>query len=243
MTYVDAVILDVIEWACRRFQVVTGRTNVWLAVQLTNLSIILYFVWAMMSFWNDVSMRFAVGLFCAVLSYVLTQTVLRDPIELHENAAYLRVAKGFRNPRRLRDAVLRTSFLTLSLVLAYPVVLVYVNLRMPIVALSYSLILLTTLVLYLLACDPLPPCVGTLRAWLADRVPARAWWRSLRPQAPGSPVRRLAATGPSRAPAHQESSAPRPPETIARFRGAPRRGSGGFAARPESGRRRASTDT
>src|SRR5262249_38848153 len=79
MTYIDAVILDLTEWACRRFQVVTGRTNVWLAVQLTNLSIILYFLWAMMSFWNDVSMRFAVGLFCAGLSYILTQTVLKDP--------------------------------------------------------------------------------------------------------------------------------------------------------------------
>src|SRR5437870_9767002 len=132
MTYVDAVILDLTEWACRRFQVMTGRTNVWLAVQLTNLSIILYLVWAMMSFWNDVSMRFAVGLFCVGLSYVLTQTILNDPIELHENAAYVRVAKGYRNQRRLRDAVLRTSFLTLSLVLSYPVVFVYVNLRLPI---------------------------------------------------------------------------------------------------------------
>jgi len=243
MTYVDAVILDVIEWACRRFQVVTGRTNVWLAVQLTNLSIILYFVWAMMSFWNDVSMRFGIGLFCAALSYVLTQTILRDPIELHENAAYMRVAKGFRNPRRLRDAVLRTSFLTLTLVLGYPVVFVYVNLRMPIVALTYSLIVLTTLVLYLLACDPLPPCQGTLKAWLTDRVPARAWSRSLRPPAPDSHVQRLAAAGPSRAPARRESSVPLRRETSARFHEAPRPGACASGARPESGRCRASTST
>ena len=44
MTYIDTAILNAIEWACRRFQVLTGRTNVWLAVQLTNLSIIEYFV-------------------------------------------------------------------------------------------------------------------------------------------------------------------------------------------------------
>jgi len=243
MTYIDAVILDLTEWACRRFQVVTGRTNVWLAVQLTNLSIILYFLWAMMSFWNDVSMRFAVGLFCAGLSYILTQTVLKDPIELHENAAYMRVAKGLRNPRRLRDAVLRTSFLTLSLVLSYPVVLVYVNLRMPIVALTYSLIVLTTLVLYLLACDPLPPCVGRLQAWLAGIAPARAWSRSLQPQEPDSRAQRLIATDPSRGPARREPSGRLPPETRARFREAPRRDARASAARPESVRHRASTGT
>ena len=45
MTRIDAAILDLTEWICRRFQVLTGRTNVWLAVQLTNVSIIVYFVW------------------------------------------------------------------------------------------------------------------------------------------------------------------------------------------------------
>ena len=46
MTYIDSAILNLTERCCRRFQVLTGRTNVWLAVQLTNLSIIVYFVWA-----------------------------------------------------------------------------------------------------------------------------------------------------------------------------------------------------
>jgi hypothetical protein len=34
------------------------------------------------------------------------------------------------------------------------------------VLLSYLLIVLTTIVLYVLACDPLPPCVGTVREWM-----------------------------------------------------------------------------
>ena len=46
MTYLDSALLDIAERVCRRFQLLTGRTNVWLAVQLTNLSIIVYFVWA-----------------------------------------------------------------------------------------------------------------------------------------------------------------------------------------------------
>lgn len=171
MNYVDAALLDLTERTCRRFQVLTGRTNVWLAGQLTNLSIVVYFVWAGMYFWtNDILPRPVVAAFCGGLLYLLTQTVFRDPIEASEGDAYRRVAKGHRNPRRLRDAPLRISFLTLSVLMSYPVVLVYTTLRLQVALLSYSLILLTTVVLYLLACDPLPPCAGKLRAWLPGTV-------------------------------------------------------------------------
>jgi hypothetical protein len=145
---------------------------VWLAVQLTNLSIIVYFVWAGVYFWSrDVSARLALGLFCSGLLYALSQTIFKVPIEAHEHEAYRRVAKGFRNPRRVRDAQLRISFLTLSLF--YSILLVALNLRVPIALLTDSLIVLTTVVLYLLACDPLPPCRGTLVAWLRSSSAAR----------------------------------------------------------------------
>jgi hypothetical protein len=180
MSYIDSAVLDVTEWFCRKFQVLTGRTNVWLAVQLTNLSIIVYFVWAVVYFWNsDISLRIAVGMFCSGLFCVLTQTVFKVSIEVHENYAYHRVAKGLRNPRRIRDAFLRISFLTLSIVLLYPILFVhfnlraYLNFRVDIALLSYSLIVLTTVVLYLLACDPLPPCTGKVREWLRGSAPSR----------------------------------------------------------------------
>jgi hypothetical protein len=177
MTFIDSVVLNLIERSCRGFQRLTGRTNVWLALQLTNLSIIVYFVWAGLYAFNiDIELRVVAAIFCIALVYVLTQTIFKTPIETYETAAYQRVARGLRNPRRIRDALLRTSFLTLCLVLAYPVLFVYVNLRaLPVqlkpntanlVLLSYLLILLTTVVLYLLACDPLPPCVGKVREWL-----------------------------------------------------------------------------
>lgn len=174
MTYIDSAILDLTEWFCRKFQRLTGRTNVWLAVQLTNLSIVVYFVWAGVIFWSeDVAVRLALGLFCSGLLYVLTQTIFKVPIEAYENEAFRRVARGFRNPRRVRDARLRISFLTLCFVLFYPILLVSIFLRVHAALLSYSLIVLTTVVLYLLACDPLPPCAGTLRAWLRGSAPSR----------------------------------------------------------------------
>ena len=174
MTHLDSALLNLTEWFCHRFQRLTGRTNVWLAVQLTNLSIIVYFVLAAVYFWSSaLGPRIALGLFGGSLLYLLTQTVFKVPIEAYENNAYRRVAKGLRNPRRVRDARLRISFLTLSLLLSYPILFVYLNLRVPMAPLTYSLILLTTVVLYLLACDPLPPCAGYLREWLRGSAPSR----------------------------------------------------------------------
>lgn len=164
MTYIDSILLNLIERSCRRLQLLTGRTSVWFAVQLTNLSVIVYFVWAGVYFWvSDLVLRLFLGLFCTAVLCILTQTVFRVPIETYENAAYRRVAKGFRNPRRFRDSLLRISFLTLSLVLSYPVALVYLELHLTVALLTYSLIVLTTVVLYLLACDPLPPAAVKVR--------------------------------------------------------------------------------
>ena len=174
MTYIDTVILNLTERCCRRFQLLTGRTNVWLAVQLTNLSIIVYFVWAgAYSLRAGLWVRLFIGLFCAGLLYVLTQTVFQVPIETYEKFSYQRAAKGFMNPRRVRDALLRISFLSLSMVLCYPVLFVYFTLGIHLVLLTYSLIVLTTVVLYLLACDPLPPCQGKVWEWLGRAAPSR----------------------------------------------------------------------
>lgn len=167
MLQVDSIFLNLTELLCHKLQLLTGRTNVWLAVQLTNLSIVVYFVWAGLYSWSlGRTERTLFVLFCGGLVWVLMQTVFAVPIETYERAAFERVAKGFRNPRRVRDASLRISFLTLSLVLCYPVFLAYARLHIEVVLLSYALIVLTTAVLYLLACDPLPPCGGKLRQWL-----------------------------------------------------------------------------
>lgn len=180
---IDSAALDLTEWLCRKFQLLTGRTNVWLAAQLTNLSIILYFVWVATYFQLlPVVARIATGLFCGGVLYALSQTVFKMSIEASENNAYRRVARGLRNPRRVRDASLRISFLTLSVFLFYPFLIVYTNVRIPIALLGYPLVVLTTVLLYVLACDSLPPCAGKLREWLRgsalSRVPApesRPW--------------------------------------------------------------------
>jgi len=115
MLHVDSALLDLTEWLCRRFQVLTGRTNVWLAFQLTNFSIVLFFVWAGMHLViGGRAFRIALAAFCGGLLYLLTQTLFKVPVETYEHNEYRRVSRGLRNPRRVRDALLRIAFLTFS---------------------------------------------------------------------------------------------------------------------------------
>jgi hypothetical protein len=167
MTYVDAAVLDFTEKLCRSFQVWTGRTNVWLAFQFTNLSIVVYFIWVVGLYVvsGNLAFRVFIALFCGAVFFVLTRSLFKVSIEASEAAAYERVAKGRRNPRRLRDAQLRIAFLTLSVVLAYPLWFAYVTLRLRFVILTEALIILTTVVLYVLACDPLPPSPAKVKEW------------------------------------------------------------------------------
>src|SRR5215470_7945951 len=174
MTYVDSAVLNLTERICRRFQLWTGRTNVWLAFQLTNLSIVLYFIWVAVLYLlsGDLALRMFVGFFGGGVFFVLTRTVFRTSIETAESEAYRRVAKGLRNPRRLRDAQLRIAFLTLSVVLLYPLWFVYITLRVRLGLMTEALIVLTTVVLYVLACDPLPPCASRVKEWVRGLMPS-----------------------------------------------------------------------
>jgi len=82
MLTVDSALLDLTEWMCRRFQVLTGRTNVWLAFHLTNFSIVVFFVWAGMHFRIGGRLfRIALAAFCGGLLYLLTQTLFKVPVE------------------------------------------------------------------------------------------------------------------------------------------------------------------
>lgn len=175
MQYVDFAVLDLTERMCRRFQTWTGRSNVWLAFQLTNLSIVIYFIWVVALYWlsADLAVRVFVALFCGGVFYMLTRTLFKTSIEIAESNAYRRVAKGFSNPRRIRDAQLRIAFLTLSILLSYPLWFAYITSGSRFVLLTEALIILTTVVLYVLACDPLPPCAGTVREWLRGIRPAQ----------------------------------------------------------------------
>ncbi|MGE3508515.1 MAG: glycosyltransferase [Vicinamibacterales bacterium] len=176
MGYLDSLVLSATERLCRWFQQLTGRTNVWVAVQLTNLSVVVYFTWALNVYLasGDLTLRIFLALFCGGVILVLARTVFRESVEASEQDAYRRVAKGLANPRRIRDGQLRIAFLSLSVILGTPLVFAYVTLHMGIALLTYSLIILTTVLLYVLACDPLPPCKGKVREWIRAMARARA---------------------------------------------------------------------
>jgi uncharacterized membrane protein YqjE len=105
MTYIDQAVLNLTERLCRLFQVWTGRTNVWLAFQLTNLSVIVYFVWVGTLYWvsGDLVVRVFLALFCGGVLWVLSRTIFRASIDLSETQAYtgrkgrIRAASATRN--------------------------------------------------------------------------------------------------------------------------------------------------
>src|SRR5712691_2700537 len=99
MTYVDSALLNLTERMCRGFQKWTGRTNVWLAFQLTNLSIVVYFIWVagLYLLSVDLALRVFVALFCGGVFVVLTRTIFRTSIEVLETEAFRQLARGLRN--------------------------------------------------------------------------------------------------------------------------------------------------
>ena len=190
MMFFDEIVLDLTERICHRFQIWTGRTNVWLAFQLTNLSIVLYFIWVadLYLLTADAVVRAFVALFAGIVFFVLTRTIFRTSFELAEIEAYRRVAKGGRNPRRIRDVQLRTVFLMLTIVLSFPLWVAYLTLHLRFVLLIQVLVVLTTVVLYVLGCDPLPPCAGRVREWLGNLGMARKAERLTSRRDNGEPI-------------------------------------------------------
>lgn len=200
MSYIDSAVLDFVERLCHRFQVWTGRTNVWLAFQLTNLSIVVYFGWVAVLYWLSgmLALRVFMAGFCGGVFFMLTRTTFRQSVDSSESQAYGRVRKGLRNPRRLRDAQLRIAFLTVSLMLPGPVWMASLASGTRIMLTTELLALLTTAVLYVLACDPLPPCEGRVVEWVRSLATTRAEagapleWRAASPavRRPSGPSRR-----------------------------------------------------
>jgi hypothetical protein len=184
MVHLDQALLNATERLCQRFQMWTGWTNIWLAFQLTNLSVVLYFIWVigLYRISDILGARIFIASFCVSVFIVITRTVFRTSIDVAESQAYGRVAKGLRNPRRLRDTQLRIAFLTLSVfvlltvstALSSPLIYASVARHSRFLLLTGALVVLTTVVLYVLACDPLPPAPGRLRVWLRSLMPARA---------------------------------------------------------------------
>lgn len=175
MAYIDSAVLDLVERLCQRFQLWTGRTNVWLAFQLTNLSIVVYFGWVAVLYWLSgmFALRVFMATFCGAVFFMLTRTTFRQSVDTSETQAYRRVKKGLRNPRRVRDAQLRIAFLTVSLLLPGPVWMASLASGTRFMLTTELLALLTTAVLYMLACDPLPPAEGRVFEWLRAAAPAR----------------------------------------------------------------------
>ena len=79
---IDSALLDLTERICHKIQMLTGRTNVWIAFQLTNLSVIVYFIWVALYFPNlPPYWRIAAALFSGGVLFALSQSVFKVSID------------------------------------------------------------------------------------------------------------------------------------------------------------------
>ena len=96
-------------------------------------------------------------LFCSGVPIVLMRTFFQGcPSRRPRTKAYRRVAKGMRNPRRVRDAQLRISFLTLTVLLGGPPGRLCLRRRTEAGADGYLLTVLTTIVLHVRSATRFP---------------------------------------------------------------------------------------
>src|SRR5258708_33611080 len=102
MTYVDSAVLDFTEQMCRRFQTWTGRTNVWLAFQLTNLSIVVYFIWVTGLYFLsvDFAFRLFVALFCGGGVFLVTRSLFNRPSGAPQDESHPRAGPVYRTVAR-----------------------------------------------------------------------------------------------------------------------------------------------
>ena len=174
MYWLDTAILDSTERLCHRFQLATGKTKVWVAVQLTNLSIVMYFVWAGRAppppprrGWPSRCLRRVPG-------RAESDSLESAAGNLREQRVPSR-GQGAEEPETAaRRAPAHLVPHAVGVVLSYPILPLYSLSHAAVLLRLSPWIVLTTVVLYVLPCDPLPPCVGKVREWLRGLVHAPA---------------------------------------------------------------------
>ena len=97
---IDSALLDLTERICHKIQMLTGRTNVRIAFQLTNLSVIMYFVWVALYFPNlPPYWRIPAALFFSSVLFALSQSVFKVSIDASENKRVPPRREGSEEPK------------------------------------------------------------------------------------------------------------------------------------------------
>lgn len=153
----DQFLLNKIEKFCHRFQQLTGKTNIFLAL-LTCFMYLAFFVAIMIASKRPTSVFLWINLFMGSL-YILFYP-------LRERDAFYRISKGFSNPHKI-------DFFC-KLLRKFSLIFLFVNLFcLQWLVLGGTLFL--CLFFYLDSCDPLPPCRGKIRemidAFFARPIP------------------------------------------------------------------------
>jgi hypothetical protein len=165
---VDWFLIRAIEKTAQTFQKLTGKTHYWVVRQLAVILILIY-SWAAVSplfapkvpFFERVLATLFVGLMVWFF-FIRWLLHVANRMEEVERAAFLRVSQGIANPVKIMPIFIIGRLLITSLV-ALDVYLTIISSALSSRDFASPILLL---IVYLAACDPLPPAPSKVRQWL-----------------------------------------------------------------------------
>jgi hypothetical protein len=169
---IDMFLLTSLERFTHKFQRLTGKTNFWLASQMVVIRIMVYIVWILETFEVFAYIPVWLAAPSVAMSTLLLWLVgvrpnyrLAKGFEIKEKDAYLRVAKGLANPKKIAHGF--GVFRIVTLISAPSLFLLLSTLSTATSTKLGGTILGITIPVqfYLEACDPLPPCSSKIMDW------------------------------------------------------------------------------
>lgn len=172
----DVAVISFLEKQLHRFQRLTGKTNFWVAKQICMLQIVLWGIFLIaIPFENfppvwERSLLILICIGVSPLAFTIVYSRAKRCDQM-EKDAFIRLENGVANKgknmsvhRVFHVLILITFFLSISL-----------EYRGLITRSAIQLIYFSDILrLYLMVCDPLPPCAGKIKEWLGSFKPAPA---------------------------------------------------------------------
>lgn len=187
----DRALISSIENMCHRIQRYIGRTNYWIAGKVATLAALIIVILIFSSYRGGHSLFVSKGTLGAIIIITVVPNLLYYALvgwKTDEGEAFDRLQDGLSNPQKsdflgrllrticliwlgaaciLSVALIVHRFLSTSMLMSAEEILVQIS--------QFALSTLFVAHSFLVACDPLPPCLGSLQehfqSWIRSRIP------------------------------------------------------------------------
>ena len=170
----DAWLLRKMEWLAQKFQVLTGKTCMWLAINSLSLSIAVTVGRNTFRVFSGNPVLAYLGMFMLGLVCVTVLILMKWPgLEQLEAMANSRLENGWANPLKINPFMMaaRSSAVILTLMILFDGTGILPSRNSPFPSIFSAVLAVSAL--YWMSCDPLPPCGRKVKEWLLGLMPGR----------------------------------------------------------------------